>query len=233
MTNAKIGRNDLCPCGSGKKFKKCCLKIKNTDQSEIKTIRIVKDNKGNQPKHYRLAADLNILQDNVIVKGLHIQGNLNIQNSKNVQLHKNLIESVGSDTMAGNINIGDENEFNLTENIVSGNVNIGSKNKFTLTKNMIGYDDEIILNSLNLLFETNPTTQQIKNSLKILQNELLPKKEVKNGIERLLQAENNKHKGEISRRIINHLKKVGMIAIADAEKLGLKAVWEWFMTIWN
>ena len=20
------GRNDLCPCGSGKKFKKCCLK---------------------------------------------------------------------------------------------------------------------------------------------------------------------------------------------------------------
>ncbi len=22
----KIGRNDLCPCGSGKKFKKCCLK---------------------------------------------------------------------------------------------------------------------------------------------------------------------------------------------------------------
>lgn len=24
--SAKIGRNDLCPCGSGKKFKKCCLK---------------------------------------------------------------------------------------------------------------------------------------------------------------------------------------------------------------
>lgn len=21
----KIGRNDLCPCGSGKKYKKCCL----------------------------------------------------------------------------------------------------------------------------------------------------------------------------------------------------------------
>jgi uncharacterized protein YchJ len=21
----KTGRNDLCPCGSGKKFKKCCL----------------------------------------------------------------------------------------------------------------------------------------------------------------------------------------------------------------
>ena len=24
----KIGRNDLCPCGSGKKYKKCCGKDK-------------------------------------------------------------------------------------------------------------------------------------------------------------------------------------------------------------
>ena len=24
-TEPKIGRNDPCPCGSGKKFKKCCL----------------------------------------------------------------------------------------------------------------------------------------------------------------------------------------------------------------
>lgn len=23
--NGKVGRNDLCPCGSGKKYKKCCL----------------------------------------------------------------------------------------------------------------------------------------------------------------------------------------------------------------
>ncbi|WP_146502308.1 SEC-C metal-binding domain-containing protein [Rubinisphaera italica] len=22
----KLGRNDLCPCGSGQRFKKCCLK---------------------------------------------------------------------------------------------------------------------------------------------------------------------------------------------------------------
>ncbi len=25
-TSPKVGRNDPCPCGSGKKFKKCCLK---------------------------------------------------------------------------------------------------------------------------------------------------------------------------------------------------------------
>jgi uncharacterized protein YecA (UPF0149 family) len=24
-TGQKIGRNDACPCGSGKKYKKCCL----------------------------------------------------------------------------------------------------------------------------------------------------------------------------------------------------------------
>jgi uncharacterized protein YecA (UPF0149 family) len=22
----KLGRNDLCPCGSGRRFKRCCLK---------------------------------------------------------------------------------------------------------------------------------------------------------------------------------------------------------------
>jgi len=26
MKTRKVGRNDPCPCGSGKKFKKCCLK---------------------------------------------------------------------------------------------------------------------------------------------------------------------------------------------------------------
>lgn len=26
LMDEKLGRNDLCPCGSGKRFKKCCLK---------------------------------------------------------------------------------------------------------------------------------------------------------------------------------------------------------------
>lgn len=25
IKRAKIGRNELCPCGSGRKFKKCCI----------------------------------------------------------------------------------------------------------------------------------------------------------------------------------------------------------------
>ncbi len=30
---SKIGRNELCPCGSGLKYKRCCLKQKNTNAS--------------------------------------------------------------------------------------------------------------------------------------------------------------------------------------------------------
>ena len=26
LLEEKLGRNDLCPCGSGKRFKQCCLK---------------------------------------------------------------------------------------------------------------------------------------------------------------------------------------------------------------
>ena len=29
---AKVGRNDPCPCGSGKKYKKCCLEIEGKSQ---------------------------------------------------------------------------------------------------------------------------------------------------------------------------------------------------------
>jgi uncharacterized protein YecA (UPF0149 family) len=29
----KLGRNDLCPCGSGRRFKKCCLRSGSYDGS--------------------------------------------------------------------------------------------------------------------------------------------------------------------------------------------------------
>jgi len=31
----KIGRNDPCPCGSGKKYKKCCLPLLNPNMTVI------------------------------------------------------------------------------------------------------------------------------------------------------------------------------------------------------
>lgn len=35
-----IGRNDLCPCGSGKKYKKCCL---SKDKKKTISARVVKN----------------------------------------------------------------------------------------------------------------------------------------------------------------------------------------------
>jgi len=32
--NHRIGRNDSCPCGSGKKYKKCCLGSREPDHQE-------------------------------------------------------------------------------------------------------------------------------------------------------------------------------------------------------
>lgn len=32
----KTGRNDSCPCGSGKKYKKCCLLLSGTYKPEVK-----------------------------------------------------------------------------------------------------------------------------------------------------------------------------------------------------
>ena len=37
MMNSKVGRNEKCPCGSGKKFKKCCLN-NQTNQSKTNPI---------------------------------------------------------------------------------------------------------------------------------------------------------------------------------------------------
>ena len=34
----KIGRNDPCPCGSGKKYKRCCLNAKNPKPVNIEKL---------------------------------------------------------------------------------------------------------------------------------------------------------------------------------------------------
>lgn len=41
---AKIGRNDLCPCGSGKKYKQCCLKKIQSNDVYKQIEQIVHDN---------------------------------------------------------------------------------------------------------------------------------------------------------------------------------------------
>ena len=39
INTAKIGRNDICPCGSGKKYKKCCMNKSNEEQ--LKSLNLI------------------------------------------------------------------------------------------------------------------------------------------------------------------------------------------------
>lgn len=34
IARKKVGRNEICPCGSGKKFKKCCLLDPSTKETD-------------------------------------------------------------------------------------------------------------------------------------------------------------------------------------------------------
>lgn len=43
----KVGRNELCPCGSGKKYKKCCL---NTDKASVQHYEIIFLDNPNAPQ---------------------------------------------------------------------------------------------------------------------------------------------------------------------------------------
>ena len=42
-TMAKIGRNDSCPCGSGKKYKRCCLAASNSKLDPASSIAVLAD----------------------------------------------------------------------------------------------------------------------------------------------------------------------------------------------
>ncbi|MFZ0610713.1 MAG: type I methionyl aminopeptidase [Desulfobacterales bacterium] len=44
MNKAKVGRNDPCPCGSGKKYKKCCLGQDGQPVEDIQTAYLTKYN---------------------------------------------------------------------------------------------------------------------------------------------------------------------------------------------
>ncbi|MFZ0241887.1 MAG: type I methionyl aminopeptidase [Desulfobacterales bacterium] len=44
MNKSKVGRNDPCPCGSGKKYKKCCLGHDGQAVEDIQTVYLTKYN---------------------------------------------------------------------------------------------------------------------------------------------------------------------------------------------
>ena len=40
MAATKIGRNDICPCGSGRKYKQCCG-VKNESRAQVGTYVLI------------------------------------------------------------------------------------------------------------------------------------------------------------------------------------------------
>ena len=53
---SKVGRNDPCPCGSGKKFKRCCLERM---EAEERSARLQAESDGLAPRHeWRFAAGI-------------------------------------------------------------------------------------------------------------------------------------------------------------------------------
>ncbi|MCL1998900.1 MAG: DUF1186 domain-containing protein [Turicibacter sp.] len=63
--NAKIGRNDPCPCGSGKKYKKCCYNTQTKEHSDLLK------NYPKEPIFYEMYDAEAIEIDKLVYKALH------------------------------------------------------------------------------------------------------------------------------------------------------------------
>ena len=80
---AKTGRNDICPCNSGKKYKKCC---ENTDMQK-KANENEKYSKG-QPESSEILSDIKalILEDYEDHKAIDVTNDISIENYKTYQV---------------------------------------------------------------------------------------------------------------------------------------------------
>lgn len=83
--NEKLGRNDPCPCGSGKKYKACCLLKKQQKVTSLKgrkiTARVISGSKPKEdgpqqqedPGHAKAMRDYNVLMERSFGQALHSQ----------------------------------------------------------------------------------------------------------------------------------------------------------------
>jgi hypothetical protein len=124
----KIGRNDLCPCGSGKKYKKCCMRIKEPSFPTFPSAKL--DFLKDKFKEYNLSeliatlASLQILPENhsktfrleIITKIACSLENIGVQEVKSKNLKNIINESLPYKSNIGILEDPPENLF--TENII-------------------------------------------------------------------------------------------------------------------
>jgi len=242
----KIGRNARCPCGSGLKFKKCCLnKTSNYKSVDSHGKQKSKSSYGyglknpfsqkaiqNPSKHYILSANLKLRQDYIRIEGIHVRGDVSLDNSKGIQLTEMNIQSRTEDGMAGNINIGDSNEFILSKNIVANDINIGSKNIFQLDRNLVGYsfeDAQKVIDALNVLLVSGSNKNKIEDSLHTIQKAVSKNKELSTKIGEVLYLENRRRRKTLSSIVLSSLKTAGISTLKAAQSKGLDLVIMWLI----
>lgn len=231
----KVGRNDKCPCESGKKYKHCCLRTTAfSAETAPSTSEELQIQRRMDDRHYILDADLGIGVDNVVIEGLHVKGNINLSNAKNIKFKRNIIESKEDHKMNGNINVGDGNEFFIEETIVTGDINIGSKNKFKLKKNYVGFsvkDEKIVIDGLNVLLKKDSSKNDIIDSAKLIEGKMQIASAPFDEIGRFLTSEDKKINGKLSRRINETLKKIGVTTVEKAVGIGIGMFFTWLSNL--
>ncbi len=164
MSN-KIGRNDPCPCGSGKKYKKCCINSNKefefaqtkSNERENKTFTFIESNNSHQLLNFIIGLQMqpNNHGKNVRMEELatHIVTNLNGNPNGNLKLFKqHLDREFASNYME-----------DIPENLFSENIVFYGGN-YTVFSGIYGYAVEIFKNLTETIFtQKNDLPHEFKN----------------------------------------------------------------------
>lgn len=151
--SSKIGRNDPCPCGSEKKYKKCCINSNNVFDSfpkkvakeENKTVNFIKSTNSHQLLNF--------------IIGLQMQPNNHGKNVRIEELTTNIVTNLNNN-QSGNLNLfkqhlDKEYAFNymedIPENLFSENIVFYGGN-YPVFSGISGYAVEILKNLTETIF---------------------------------------------------------------------------------
>lgn len=166
MSN-KIGRNDPCPCGSGKKYKKCCINLDKEfefaqpkpNKRENKTFSFIESNNSHPLLNLIIGLQMqpNNHGKNVRMEELatHIVTNLNSNPNGNLELFKqHLDREFASNYME-----------DIPENLFSENIVFYGGN-YTVFSGIYGYAVEIFKNLTETIFtQKNDLPDEFKNQV--------------------------------------------------------------------
>jgi hypothetical protein len=164
MSN-KIGRNDPCPCGSGKKYKKCCINSDKefeftqpkSNKRENKTFTFIESNNSHQLLNFIIGLQMqpNNHGKNVRMEELatHIVTNLNSNPNGNLKLFKQHLDTEFASNYMEDI---PENLFSESIVFYGGN--------YTVFSGIYGYAVETFKNLTETIFtQKNDLPNEFKN----------------------------------------------------------------------